>query len=165
MPRTSAWPPERRAEALDHYRREGLAAAHKATGLPRSTIATWAREDGATPGEPAGVVAQSAAKRTGPALEARARQLDDARDRRVIALASAAELALGGILNQLREGKADHVPIRDLVGVVTRAHHDLALLTGEATEHLAVQVVFNVPAPSEQPPVVVPQDQLPALGA
>ena len=39
------------------------------------------------------------------------------------------------------------LPVRDAVGVTTRAVHDLQLLRGEATERAAVNVVFAVPRP------------------
>lgn len=39
------------------------------------------------------------------------------------------------------------IPMRDIVGIQTRAIHDIALLSGDPTERTQTQVVFAVPRP------------------
>jgi transposase-like protein len=157
----SRWSPEQRAKALELYTTTGLADAHRATGIAKSTIVTWAREDGLEH-----AAERSAAKEQTAAATAEAGEILAASvERRQLQLATAAELALEELLNRL-ENEADRakIPPRDLVGIFTRSNHDLALLTGQATEHQAVTVLFNVPEPDPTPPTVIAQDDLPALG-
>lgn len=160
MPRRhNAWPADDRARALDLFATEGLAAAHQATGIPKGTIRSWAKTDGVPR------FTRADDKRTTTAATAEyAEILDRSRERRTLQLATAAELALDRLLTML-EANTVTIPPRDLVGIFTRANHDLALLTNAATENLAVQVVFNVPPPAPEPPQVHRQDDLPAIGA
>lgn len=167
MARPRKWTDTQRADALDVFARDGLAAAHHATGIPKGTISYWATEAGIT--ERSETKNNTAAQHaTAAASEGRRRQLDESRDRRAVMLAGVAELALGRTLDLLRAvdpetGKPAEIPVRDLVGIWTRAGHDLALITGEATENHDVHVTFNVPPPSTSPPPIVHEDDLPAL--
>lgn len=160
--RASRWTDAQRAEALDLYGTEGLAEARRRTGIPKSTIVGWARDAGVDH-----AAERSADKeQTAAATAELAVVLDQSRERRTLQLATVAELSLERLVTILEDAAlVGAISPRDLVGIFTRANHDLALLTGQATEHQAVEVVFNVPPPAATPPPIIPQDALPALGA
>lgn len=171
MARPRKWTADQRAQALDVLESEGLAAAHQATGVPKPTILRWEAEAGPVrrthpdqpipaAGELVDVPARSGTKETEAATAERRRKLDAARENRAILLSAAASKALTRTLERLDD---PDVALRDLVGVWTRAEHDLALITGHATEHAEIVVTFNVPPPSKTPPPVIPEDQLHAL--
>lgn len=46
MAEVRTYDPAKRAEALEVYGTQGLAAAHEATGVPKSTLRDWARAEG-----------------------------------------------------------------------------------------------------------------------
>lgn len=156
MPRNQPWPDDQRRRALDLYRTDGLAAAHRATGIPKPTITGWAHA--------AGITAERSTDKdkTADATAERRRALDDARDRRAVLLATVTELALQRTVDAVRD-LTKPLEVRDLVGVWTRGQHDLALLEGKSTANLAVSVTLNVPPAATVPPVVIPEQALPAL--
>lgn len=47
------WLPEVRSQAVDLMRSEGMAAAHKETGVPKATLAKWSKSEGIDLGEAA----------------------------------------------------------------------------------------------------------------
>lgn len=160
----SRWTAEQRAEALELYEQVGQSEAARRTGIPRGTIGDWARNANLSTAVGAVTDRSDPQKATLAAGLKHASDLDASRDRRMTLLAAAAELSLTRTVNRLREANSTFSD-RDLVGIWTRAHHDLQILTGAATENLAVQVVFNVPPPAPEPPQVHRQDDLPAIGA
>jgi hypothetical protein len=178
--RRRPWPDDVRERALEVLRVDGLAAAHRATGVPKSTLTGWARGAGVD------VTAVTASQRR--AGQARGAQLTaatvDRLDytidlastgliRRLEANADAGELTdddlgewsaeLGRFLPanehaatvmrryaQLTVGEST----RDLSAALSRLIHDLDLLRGEATQRGALIVNFGIPRPVR--PVDVP---------
>jgi transposase-like protein len=128
--------PALRDQAVALAAEHGLAEAHRRTGQAKSSILGWARKAG---------VELSSERSTNRNRQA---GLDSAARRRAL-VAQADEdaagtlipvraLALTKTLELLREGPGE---LRDYVGVWTRATHDLALLSGQATERLASEPV------------------------
>ncbi len=169
MPRGQPWPDEVRRRVLERLAAgETLGAASRAEGVPKVTAQGWAAAAGVE--QPKGKTTEQTAN----ARAERARRLEQAQDRGQAGLTVVRELALAATIGKLRglqdaqgrfdDAKLAEVTMRDLVGAWTRAGHDLALLTGQATANAEVRVVFNVPLPDETPPPVVDEDDLPRLG-
>ena len=161
MPRGHPWPEEVRARLVERVAKgETLGAASRALGVPKVTAQGWVAAAGVERSTP-----KEAQEQTAAATAARRRQLEDSKDRRAGGLSALAELAIKEVGDRLRDDKRrKEISVRELVGVFTRANHDVALLTGQATEAADVRVFFNVPLPDEAPPPVVEEDDLPRLG-
>lgn len=148
---TRGWPPEVRTRAVAHAVDNGLAAAHRETGVPKSTIARWLDADGAV------VRSEVAARSTSKAREAaaasaarratlRAEALEQIVDKLSVAANRALDATLAALAGGVPEGQSQRHPAlalcqpRELVAIWTRAVHDLQLLTGEDTERGAAPV-------------------------
>lgn len=155
--------------------RAGIAAAHTELGIPKATLSRWARDAGidltasaARTHAATTVRAATLAADTTTRLEYLIELASGGLTRRLEANLDAAELDdddLGTWDDELERfvGPGDgsaaalalrryrHLstlePTRDLVGTLTRAVHDLALLRGEATERGDVVVRFGIPRP------------------
>lgn len=93
--------PEIRAEALEAYKRFGLAQATRESGIPKSTLRRWAREEGLDTSELAG----ASAAQTEAATEARTLHMHALReDLRVMLLETAVDL--------LERTNAPHIDFR-----------------------------------------------------
>ena len=149
----SAWTPDIQRATLALYTQEGLATASRLHGVPKPTIKRWVAA-GLADKEPdrsaERVAPKKASEQSGPSTAAataeRVRQMARARERRTQLLAEASELALDQTIQRLQavqRGEDSPLPVRELVGIWTRAEHDLASLTGEptaTTERPAVDV-------------------------
>lgn len=126
----SPYSPERKAEALALYAEQGPTAVQDQLGIPKNTVASWAKAAG---------VRTVRNQRTAEATEA---IVVDGKARRA-ALAerlwAVAEKAVGIELSKLE--KAD---LRDVVGARTRAVHDALLLTGDATSRTETVVTDTI---------------------
>jgi transposase-like protein len=172
-PARRPWPDDVRERALELLRTDGVAAAHAGTGVPKGTLSGWAKAAGVevpthVKAEQLKAAAQlSAAERTVTLVERLdgiatksatllehlidgnldVAELDDddlgrwnaelerfvpPEDRTAAAQAMRRQHHLSTLL-----------PARDVVGVLTRAVHDLALLRGEATERGTIEVSFG----------------------
>lgn len=167
-----------RERALELLRVDGVAAAHAATGIPKGTLSRWARNAGVDLGAATRQTKAAAEARAAQLADETTKRLDHVIElasrgliRRLEANADVAELDdddLGPWSRELERfvpsddrshtAKALRraqlldsagVPVRDLVGSLTRAIHDLSLLTGEATERGDVVVKFGIPRPTE----------------
>lgn len=159
-----------RAAALAVYVEQGLAAAHRQTGVPKSTLRDWARAAGvseavAAPVETAAATAAQLATNRSLAAQARERAIERLAstalkgvvlEERLIDVASAAlEEAGSGTLQTATASRLEIMggfpQLRAIVGSRTRAIHDLQLLTDEATERPAgdgLTIIFATPLPS-----------------
>jgi hypothetical protein len=165
-------PAAERERALAAFRREGsLSAASRASGVPKSTLRNWLREEG----EPPAQGAAEAAKRTEAATEAariaNAKRLEEARQALIPKLLAIAHASLDeqrAVLRAVRDpqerrtmGREHPVPVRDLVGMGTRAVHDLNVLLGKATDQpeetarVNVTVLLAAPDHDREPPLIV----------
>lgn len=134
MTRTLAakvWTAEQRAEALALYVEVGPSEAGRRLGIPKHTIASWARRDRAPKAD---VEAEESAANF--AMVIRERTLEERRSALVEKLGQLAELGVDWTREALVKAKAGDVSVRDAVGVFTRAIHDLQLLSGGATSRL-----------------------------
>ena len=111
---------DERNEALRLYAEEGLAAAVKATGIPKGTIGGWASERG---------IRTFGSERTAAATAAHLASVEERKAALAEKLLEVAELGVQ-VEVRLLQGEAS---LRDVVGARTRAIHDLQLLTGAAT--------------------------------
>lgn len=159
-------PPEVRARALEVYERDGLATAHRETGVPKPTIARWAREGEVTHDAGAALAQTKAATET--SLARRAAHMAAVREQLVSAQATIALTAsalevdvLALQRDAVKEARASEVGavsaatlnrlqvlnagprLSEIVGAKTRAIHDLLLLEGQATEHTASRVAVH----------------------
>jgi hypothetical protein len=150
---------EVRAGALDLIRAEGIAAAHRGTGIPKSTLSRWAVE--------AGVRDVPNHEKTAAATAARLRYVEEAKSRLTEILAAVAEtgarleltildprheLARPDLPHWVDEDTGEAHPVvgarlDQIVGARTRAIHDLNLLTGQATANAAIVVRLEIPRP------------------
>lgn len=167
-----SWPDDVRDRTLTVYTDQGLAAAARTTGVPKSTIRRWAAAAGVThdtaraaaqtrEATAAALVANefNAAKAAELHLQAAAQngllaaQLERmildaavavAREAKESVLGSASGAALGRLSAAMAGPR-----LTEVVGARTRAVHDMRLLSGEATETAdgQVEVVFTTPAP------------------
>jgi len=168
------WTDDVRDRALELIRVDGIAAAHRGTGVPKSTLTRWAAT--------AGVNIDAVTQRHRRAGQARGVQLTTdtvARLERIITAASAGlirlleanadaaevdEADLGEWSEELGrftppEGTAAAAAIRryahiaggestrDLSAALSRAVHDLALIRGEPATDPDVIVHFGIPRP------------------
>lgn len=141
------WPPATRTHALHVLQSDGLAAAHKATGVPKGTIRVWAHKAGVNTTE-ASARATAKTQAATDATAARTRRiLEDAKATMVLDLSALAVTALARSRDLVNH---PDTTLRDVVGAFTRAIHDLQLLTGGATDH-QVTVVFNSDPPAAGP--------------
>lgn len=123
----ASWPEEVKQRALALYLEGGVASASAATGVPRGTIASWASR--------ACLVDQQQAntnRSTAAAVERRTRAVEERREVLVAKLGELAELGVDWALERVADPKAE-VSLRDVIGAMTRAIHDLQLLSGAAT--------------------------------
>lgn len=138
MPKTE-YSDETKAETLEFYKENGLAAAHKQSGIPKPTILGWAFKSGIE----SSVVNETALAQTAAAREAskasRLETLESSRQRLTEALTLIAELSAQVQIDALIVGAPD-AKLSEVVGAGTRAIHDLLLLTGEATETRKVSI-------------------------
>ena len=170
------------ARALEVYRKHGMAAAARETGMAKTSIKRHAIKAGIDP--TAATAAATANTNAAVEASAAARKLRTEQYRaglvdKVLALAHAsadAELAaiaaMRAAQNAIRDGQVidgkdrqrlallDSLPLRDLTNARTKAVHDVQLLVGEDTERGGaaggVSVVFV-----QQPPRV--GDQRPSI--
>ena len=132
MPRGQRTPDDVKAAAVAAYTEHGLAEAARQTGLPRASIRYWANEAGVK------IVARTSEVNRLAAYESAARRrrlAADAAERTVTLLTVARDLALQQSIQLVKDGKAS---VHELVGVWTRATHDLALIEGRATERVEI---------------------------
>lgn len=136
---------EQRAEALQLYKTEGTRAASKATGIPRSTIQSWAKT--------AGLRTERTSK-TAAATEAAASEA--ARTRAEAAL-TAIILAnkLLGILSERVDDESDDIPVKDLAvmfGILADKHRALAEMDAANDSYAAVDawLVHLTGAPTDR---------------
>lgn len=170
---------EQRTEAVELYLATGITQANRVTGIPRRTLQAWMVEAGHDPAEltPANrrnsglanlekarqVTRDRAAERRDellPKLVALAHRGADAQMRILEAHAAIAEKVAGGgnvsdrDLENLKALKG--VELRDVVGVTTRAIHDLQLILGDATSRQGsdgqVHVHLTAPRPDRSKP-------------
>ncbi len=110
---------EQKAEALAMYPEYGAAGTSRALGIPKGTLMTWAYRAGVKSHVAETMrVAQAASH---AAFKARMTEL----------LAEVAEL---GSIRQIEILASDDAKLYEITGAVTRAIHDLQLLSGEATD-------------------------------
>jgi transposase-like protein len=170
-----------KAKAVDVFRRDGLPAAAAAVGADKKTITRWVRAAGV----PAPDSAAAAAAQTAAANAERHRIIAESREEqaRTLAVTSRAlanlesriaELMLKAVAeSRTPQGVSDATKrqletlklltdprLNRIVGMRTRAVHDLQLLTGEETERggatASVQVLFATPPPNAgDPPVII----------
>lgn len=188
-----AYPDEVRERALEVMRVDGLAAAHEATGVPKATLSRWGRDAGVDLGAAVERSRAASSARAAQLADTTVGRLEYILDlsttvisRHMEALADVAELddddlgrwsaelgrfippddrsATSKALRRQQLLASSGVPLRDLVGVTTRAIHDLQLLRGEATERGEVSVSFAVPRPDPSTVVVVQQEDLSQIG-
>lgn len=120
-----------RSEAIRLSAEHGIAEAVRRTGLARTSIARWAVQAGVD------TVAVTTAKNREALLAAAGRrkaQLAEANERAVALLTTARDVALQKTVDTIKSG--GDITVHELVGVWTRATHDLALISGEATERI-----------------------------
>ena len=178
-----------RERALELMRDAGLAAAHHQLGIPKQTLSRWAKAGGVDLGEIVNRTRAGTAARAAQLAETTVDRLEYVLDlatttltRSLEALADVVELddedlgvwsdelerfvppedarATAAAMRRQQLIMSTGVPLRELVGVTTRAIHDLALLKGEATERGEIAVTFHVPRPQPQTVVVVEQEAL-----
>jgi transposase-like protein len=170
-----------KARALELYRSAGLPAAARSVGADKRTVLRWAKAAGASPA----VSTEQAAAQTAAANAERHRIIAESREDQTRALAVTAramanletriaELMLRAVAESRTDrGMSDTTKhqlealklltdarLNRIVGMRTRAVHDLQLLTGEETERggatASVQVLFTVPPaePGDQPKII-----------
>lgn len=120
--------PEQKADALAVYARDGLAEAHRATGIPKPTLHRWALAAGI---ETAEITERSTERNRAAAQASAAVRTYDAEVFRTEMVAKLAEVARKAAAKELELiAKGD---LRAVVGSRTRAIHDLQLLSGDPT--------------------------------
>lgn len=118
-----AYPDEVWERALFLYETEGLAEAHRDTGISKSRISTRAKA--------AGLSCGSADATPKAALQAFLKTVDDRQVALLSKLFQVADMATECEIEILQMREAD---LRSVVGARTRAIHDIQLLLGRATE-------------------------------
>lgn len=122
---------EQRAEALQLYKTEGTRAASKATGIPRSTIQSWAK----TAGLRTERTSKTAAATEAAASEAARTRAEAAR--KAIVLAN----KLLGILAERIADESDDIPAKDLAimfGIMADKHRLLTEMDTANDSYAAV---------------------------
>jgi hypothetical protein len=118
--------------------------AAEGTPVPHGTIASWVNRAGIAPVErmiPQHEAAASASRAV------RKRTAEERKRRLLELLGELAEVAAEREFTLLAR---DDATLRDVVGVRTRAIHDLLLLAGEATSRAEVRTVDSIDAQVEQ---------------
>ena len=136
MPRGRPIPDDVRAAAVEIVREHGLAEAVRRTGQAKNSLRSWAQKagidlTGRTSERNRQAAEASAARRRALVAEAE-------RTSRHNSLTVVRDLALQQTVARIRTESMDD---RSLIGAWTRATHDLALLSGQATERLASEPV------------------------
>lgn len=128
-------PPDLRAEAVRLATQVGQGEAARRTGLARPSISRWAKEAGVDTANASMTRNREAVL---AAAERRKKLLAEANERAVQLLTVARDAALQKTVEIIQAG--GDVTVHELVGVWTRAGHDLALLEGQATERVDMTV-------------------------
>lgn len=165
-----------RSRALELYSTpgKGLADAHRETGVPKPTIHRWAQEAGIDSAE---ITAQKAAQTeaaTRAAAAARRAQIEQSKANllpKLVAIANGAadqQIAILRAARAVQTAAADSAGVvpaellakleaaragldeRALVGMMTRAIHDMRLMDDESTENVAagITVLFAGESPA-----------------
>lgn len=116
----------------------GAVEAAERTGIPATTIRSWASRAGMTEG----LEASSLGVRS--AVARRKRSLEERRSVLVDKLGELAEMGVDWVAEALASGQADAMSVRDAIGAFTRAIHDLQLLSGGATSRAELADVDDV---------------------
>lgn len=160
-PARGAYPAETRERAVTLYADVGLAAAHAELGIPKPTIKRWADAAGIDAAEVTRRNREQTAAAADSAAATRRKAVEDILERSTVKLAAIVDKALDATIAGLNggtvPGQAGTHPAlgwanpAQLVGVWTRALHDLQLLRGKDTgqpEGHGLTVIFAVPAPT-----------------
>ncbi len=127
-----SYTPDEKADALAAYVEHGPREAAAITGIPSSTIQSWAKAAG---------LRTKRNERTAAAVDAIKLSAEERKARLADDLLRIAEMAVG-----LEVAKMPAADLRDIVGARTRAIHDAQLLTGNATSRTEVNHVDAVDA-------------------
>lgn len=134
MPAPKLYSMEKRSAATADVVELGLAGAAKKHKMPKSTLHSWCVELGIATSTPEQRKTTEAA--TASSVMARRQKVAQSRERMTLYLATIAELGARAeieMLNKAIAGKGE-TRLGEIVGARTRAIHDLALLSGDATE-------------------------------
>ena len=150
------WSDTDRAHALDLLRNHTtLAETARQTGIPKRTIADWAKSAGITT-----TTAQARAK-TEAARAHLALTVEERRAERIEKLNRIADLAADLELDILAD--EERPSLRDVVGARTRAIHDAELLAGRATSR--TESVTQLDAELEELTAALSGNDAPAVEA
>ena len=119
-----AYTDEQKAEAVEVYRTEGMAAAHKASGVPKPSIKRWADERGVT--------APERSEQTRAATEARQAEWAERQPQIVRDFALLAELSVNAAISCVLDGSSNKA--KDFATTAAISVDKAALLSGEPTE-------------------------------
>lgn len=131
------YPAPLKAWAVSLAADQGIAEASRATKVPKATISDWSKKAGVQP-----FVEHAARERTRHARVELERKRAEGQVRRQEQLEQVSDLGLAATLRELAS-PSPATRLSEIVGAWTRAHHDLALIRGEATETVDVTALLE----------------------
>ena len=153
------WSDEQRADALEQYKRVGAADASRATGIPASTIASWAHRAGISNGEAAPVAAIKSRMASVAARKAQLASdlLDDiqairaqlhapAVERKVVVVSDGKDLGSHAEVVDVERDVPTFADQQRIMTTCAIAIDKVQILTGEATERIEHRTLDSIDA-------------------